>query len=128
MARVRRRGTEPELVLRKALWANQLRYRLNSKTKLPGSPDILFPGCRIAIFVDGCFWHGCPLHGTSPKTNSEFWAAKIQRNKSRDTEVDKRLIALGWTPLHIWEHEIKEDMQRVIKHIKKLLEKSSNQE
>lgn len=120
MARVRRTGTEPELVLRKALWERGLRYRLKFKTKLPGSPDIIFPKQKIAIFVDGCFWHGCPIHGTSPKTNAEFWIAKIQRNKERDNNVDMQLLALGWSPLRFWEHEIKKDIQVVIKQIEKL--------
>lgn len=126
MARVRRQGTEPELILRKTLWANRLRYRLKSKRKLPGSPDILFPGHRIAIFIDGCFWHGCSLHGTIPKTHSKFWATKIERNKSRDVEVDEKLMTLGWTPLRFWEHEIKGNIQSVIKRIKEVLEQSSD--
>jgi DNA mismatch endonuclease (patch repair protein) len=121
MARVRRSGTEPELVLRQALWAGGLRYRLKSKVRLPGKPDILFPGSKVAVFVDGCFWHGCPLHGTTPKTNADFWVAKIKRNQSRDVEVDAKLIGLGWKVVRLWEHDIKCDLKRVVNHISVLV-------
>lgn len=109
MSRVRQSGTEPELKLRRALLDLGLRYRLNSTPRLPGRPDLFFLGARIAVFVDGCFWHGCPIHGTSSKTNSEFWRLKIERNKERDSQVDAQLIALGWHPVRFWEHEVKTD-------------------
>lgn len=122
MGRVRQRGTSPELKLRQALHKQGLRFRLNAKDKLPGTPDILFIKAKIALFVDGCFWHGCPLHGTSPKTNIEFWAAKIKRNKERDGQVDEQLRILGWLPVRVWEHEIRaktieETVRRLIRII-----------
>lgn len=110
MGRVRKRGTELELLLRKALWQAGFRYRLKTKIKLPGSPDLFFPRAKIAVFVDGCFWHGCPIHGTMSKTNTDFWRAKIARNRERDYEVDAKLSELGWNSIRIWEHEIKESL------------------
>lgn len=106
MGRVRRRNTTPELRLRKALWSAGLRYRLKTHIRLPGTPDIVFPGAKVAVFVDGCFWHGCPLHGSMPKTRPEFWARKIARNRERDAEVDTALKGSGWIVLRFWEHDI----------------------
>ena len=121
MARVRHKGTGPELILRKALWAAGLRYRLNSKKRLPGSPDILFPGARVTVFVDGCFWHGCPEHGTQPKTRPDFWAQKIARNRERDAEVDLKLTEMGWRVVRIWEHRIRFDVAECVADIRHAL-------
>lgn len=117
MGRVRQRGTALELLLRKELWNSGIRYRLKTKEKLPGSPDIVFSRARVAVFVDGCFWHGCPLHGTLSKSNPEFWSKKISRNKERDAEVDKKLSALGWRSIRFWEHDLKKNMAECIKKI-----------
>lgn len=81
-----------------------MRYRVNHKL-LPGRPDIAFTRAKIAVFIDGCFWHLCPLHGTVPKNNSAWWTAKLQRNVQRDREKDDQLSILGWTVTHFWEHE-----------------------
>lgn len=108
MARVRRTDTAPELALRRALWRQGLRYRL--RLPLPGSPDIAFVGARVAVFVDGCFWHGCPQHYTAPVMNAEFWMRKLEANRSRDKWVDSQLRQLGWRPLRLWEHTIKTDL------------------
>jgi DNA mismatch endonuclease (patch repair protein) len=105
MARVKGRNTQPELALRKALWAAGLRYRLHRK--LPGTPDLAFVSAKVAVFVDGCFWHGCPQHYSFPATRPEFWAAKLDRNVARDARVDAELTALGWNALRLWEHDIK---------------------
>lgn len=109
MAAVARRNTTPEIVLRRALHSCGLRFRLPASGTLPGSPDLAFVSSRVAVFVDGCFWHGCPLHGTRPKTNARFWADKIERNKLRDADVDRRLKELGWQSIRVWEHEILSD-------------------
>ncbi len=105
MARIKGRNTSPELALRRALWAAGLRYRLHRK--LPGTPDVAFVGARVAVFMDGCFWHGCPLHYSFPSTRPEFWAAKLRGNVERDSRVDTQLAELGWTTLRFWEHELK---------------------
>jgi DNA mismatch endonuclease, patch repair protein len=119
MGRVRRSGTAPELTLRAALHQAGYRYRLNSGTGLPGTPDIVLRRFRLAIFVDGCFWHGCERHGTMPKTNPDFWSAKILRNKQRDRQVDKSLNDLGWRVLRVWEHEVRSDIGRILRRLKR---------
>ncbi len=75
-------------------------------SRLPGRPDFVFPAARLAVFVDGCFWHGCPRHATWPKQNATFWRAKIRRNRARDREVGRELRALGWRVLRIWQHAL----------------------
>lgn len=107
MARVRQKSTQAELNLRKALHARGLRYRLHVPllTKPRRVADIVFLGARIAVFVDGCFWHGCPEHASWPKSNTNFWREKIDNNRLRDADTDKRLTALGWASVRIWEHE-----------------------
>ena len=107
MSRIRGRDTQPEILLRKALWSAGYRYRL--KSKLPGKPDILFPGRKVAIFVDGCFWHGCPDHSARPKTNAVFWSSKIDKNIDRDRKVTALLTAMGWKVVRIWEHELTDE-------------------
>ena len=88
-------------------------------SKLPGKPDFVFPRLRVAVFVDGCFWHGCPRHGTQPKTNAKFWLAKITGNKARDRQVNRRLHKLGWRVLRIWEHELKrKDEARLLRRLR----------
>ncbi len=119
MSRIRNKNTKPELALRKELWASGLRYRIHCS--LPGRPDIVFPGKRVAVFVDGCFWHGCPEHGVSPKTNAAFWKKKIRGNIERDTMITSKLKGLGWTVLRFWEHEINGDLKGVLDRIKSVL-------
>ena len=104
MARVRTAHTAPELALRREIWRLGLRYRLHAD--LPGRPDIIFPAVRVAVFVDGCFWHRCPQHSTAPKRNEAFWKAKLASNVARDRRVNKELAALGWVCIRIWEHSI----------------------
>jgi DNA mismatch endonuclease (patch repair protein) len=99
-----RSNTGPELALRRELHARGLRFRVTVKS-LPGTPDLAFSRVRLAVFVDGCFWHGCPEHHVAPKNNGPWWAAKIETNRARDARVDLALRELGWEVLHIWEHE-----------------------
>jgi DNA mismatch endonuclease (patch repair protein) len=106
MARIRSRGTLPEIKLRKALWSDGLRYRL--AYDLPGRPDLTFVDARLAIFVDGCFWHGCPTHYSAPRTNRNHWARKLRCNVERDLATDDALQRLGWYPFHVWQHELSE--------------------
>ena len=107
MAKVRQKGTGAEIALRRDLYRRGLRYRVDFEVlKIPRRvADIAFPGLRIAIFIDGCFWHGCPEHATWPKQNAEFWRQKIEANCARDTDTNERLRNIGWTVLRFWEHE-----------------------
>lgn len=104
MARIGSRNTGPELRLRRALWASGARYRLHAD--LPGKPDIVFMRAKVAVFVDGCFWHGCPIHGTSPKTNRAYWGPKLEENRQRDERVCRELESMGWLPLRLFNHDI----------------------
>ena len=106
MQRQRQRDTKPELAIRRVLHARGYRYRVDYP--IPGSrakADVAFTRLRIAIFVDGCFWHQCPAHGTLPKRNRKWWKAKLAANVRRDAEIDKHLGSCGWTVLRIWEHD-----------------------
>ena len=107
MSRQRRRDTRPEVAIRKLLHARGLRFRVT--LPVPGmtrrSIDIAFTKARVAVFVDGCFWHVCPVHATSPAANSQWWADKLAKNQARDVATDQHLRDLGWTVVRIWEHE-----------------------
>ncbi|MCA8248061.1 very short patch repair endonuclease [Burkholderia multivorans] len=116
MARVRGADTGPEMALRRALWQAGLRYRV--RPGIPGRPDLAFIRCRIAVFVDGCFWHGCEEHYKAPATNATFWSEKIARNRKRDRDVEVALGKLGWTVLRYWEHEVEDDLPSVIDRIR----------
>ncbi|MER7520976.1 very short patch repair endonuclease [Streptomyces sp. NPDC126499] len=107
MSKQRRRNTDVEMALRRCLHAAGLRYRVHRRP-LKGvrrEADIVFGPAKVAVFVDGCFWHGCPEHATWPKRNSEFWREKIEKNQARDANTDARLIEAGWIPVRVWEHE-----------------------
>jgi DNA mismatch endonuclease (patch repair protein) len=110
MRRVKGRDTSPELKVRRMLWGLGLRYRLHRKD-LPGAPDIVLPGRRLAIFVHGCFWHGhdCPRGARVPKQNRDYWTAKIGGNRARDLKSQAALGAAGWTPVIVWECELKDE-------------------
>jgi DNA mismatch endonuclease, patch repair protein len=105
----RRADTKPELALRSALHARGLRFRKDLLVRASNGTrvkaDIVFTRRRLAVFVDGCFWHGCPEHGHTPKANSHYWAPKLKRNRDRDARVTAALDADGWKVLRIWEHE-----------------------
>lgn len=107
MSRQRRRDTDPERALRSSLHRRGLRYRLHRRP-VPGlrrQADIVFGPARVAVFVDGCFWHCCPDHATSPKANGAWWATKLAANVARDRDTDERLAAAGWAVVRVWEHE-----------------------
>jgi len=109
MRRVKGKDTSPELKVRKALTAAGVRYRLH-RADLPGKPDIVLPGRRLAIFVHGCFWHGhdCARGARVPKQNRDYWLGKVARNRARDTTSREALAALGWRVETIWECELKD--------------------
>ncbi|MGJ4844846.1 very short patch repair endonuclease [Leifsonia sp. Le1] len=111
----RGRDTSPELAVRRLLHADGLRYRVDY-APIGGRrrADIVFTRQKIAVFIDGCFWHGCPAHATRPKTNVDFWAPKLDRNIERDRETTMLLQQAGWTVLRFWEHEVSSDVARAV--------------
>jgi DNA mismatch endonuclease (patch repair protein) len=113
-----RAGTSPELKLRRILFARGLRYRVGMR--VPGQPrrtiDIAFPGKRLAVFVDGCFWHLCPVHSVPVKNNSAWWANKLKANVARDQATTRWLEEQGWQVIRVWEHEDPEEVAQVIEH------------
>lgn len=121
MSRIRPRNTSPELAVRKLLFKKGYRYRLHPKT-LPGKPDIVFPSRHVAIFVHGCFWHGhqnC-AKARLPKTNIEFWSAKIKANIARDANAEDALRELGWSSMTVWQCELK-NAPELVERIKSVL-------
>ncbi len=106
MVRQGRRDTAPELALRRELWSRGLRYRVDA-TPTPGRrrADLVFARARVAVYVDGCFWHRCPEHSTTPTRNRAWWAAKLDANVARDRATDDELEAAGWVVVRVWEHE-----------------------
>ena len=104
----RSRDTSPELGVRRAVHAMGLRYRVavRPEKSVRRSADLVFTRARVAVFVDGCFWHGCPAHFQEPATNADYWTAKIAGNAARDRDTDRRLAEAGWTVIRVWEHEL----------------------
>ncbi|MEV1067321.1 very short patch repair endonuclease [Streptomyces sp. NPDC050263] len=101
------RDTKPELALRRAVHARGLRYRVAARPikELRRTADLVFTKARVAVFLDGCFWHGCPEHHTVAVRNGGYWASKVERNRTRDVDTDRRLAEAGWTVVRVWEHE-----------------------
>lgn len=107
MSQQQRRDTQPELSVRRILHSRGVRYRVNAVPE-PGmrcKADLAWRGLRLAVFIDGCFWHGCPEHATRPKANEAWWAEKLDGNMLRDRRTDRELTHRGWTVLRFWEHE-----------------------
>jgi DNA mismatch endonuclease, patch repair protein len=122
MSRIRRRDTKPELLLRKGLWARGLRgYRLDIR-ELPGRPDIVWSRRRVAVFVDGAFWHGHPSAFTLGKSGS-YWNEKIPNNVRRDRAVDAALTDMGWTVLRLWDFDVRRDLDLCIARIRCVLDR-----
>ena len=114
MSRVKSKNTSIEIKFRKELWKRGYRYRLHAK--MPGHPDIVLAKYKIAFFVDGCFWHGCQIcKKTMPVSNEEYWRRKIDRNMERDRINDKLLKESGWNPIHVWEHQIRNEFEITVK-------------
>ena len=119
MQATRRRDTRGELALRSALRQIGIRYRVDFT--IPGTrrrADVAFPKFKVAVFIDGCFWHGCPKHGTWPKANADWWRAKIEANRSRDQNTDNKLRSAGWKVLRFWEHT---SVDRAVKRVASVL-------
>lgn len=119
MAKVRQKGTDAEVALRQEMHRIGLRYRVDYEVlKKPRRvADVVFPGRKIAVFVDGCFWHGCPEHASWPKRNAEFWREKIEANRLRDADTNERLRSLGWTVLRFWSHESPTEAARAVARV-----------
>jgi DNA mismatch endonuclease (patch repair protein) len=126
MQATRGRDTAPELALRRELHRRGLRYRVDAQIlpNLRRRADLVFRRVRVAVFVDGCFWHGCPQHATTAKANAAFWAEKIITNQARDRDTDRRLQEAGWTVVRIWEHD---DPQRAATQIQATIEAARRQ-
>lgn len=116
MARIKGFDTSPEMALRRALWARGLRYRVKIRTP-GGKPDVAFPRERLAVFIDGCFWHGCPLHYVRPRTRQDFWSAKLAGNIERDWRQSTALQAAGWCVVRLWEHDVVLDLVQAVKQV-----------
>ncbi|MFB7279921.1 very short patch repair endonuclease [Streptomyces hydrogenans] len=111
MQAIRSRDTKPEQLVRRLLHAQGLRYRVATRP-LPGlrrTADIVFRPVKVAVFIDGCYWHGCPEHYVAPRTNPGYWSGKVAGNMARDGDTDQRLQEAGWTVLRFWEHEPPEE-------------------
>lgn len=111
MQRQARRDTKPELALRRECWRRGLRYRVDMApvAGLRRRADMVFMGARVAVYVDGCYWHSCPDHATVPKANRDWWVAKLEANVRRDRNTEARLLAAGWEVVRVWEHEVVAD-------------------
>lgn len=116
MSRIKGRNTLPEVRLRSCLWGRGHRYRLHLRT-VGGRPDLAFVGKKVAVFIDGCFWHGCPTHYVPPRSSREFWAGKLRINVERDQRQTQLLHNAGWRVLRFWEHEVAEDIEAVLRSI-----------
>lgn len=124
MSRIRGKNTKPEVNLRCAAWAFGLRYRLHRR--IEGiKPDMVFSRARVAVFVDGCFWHKCPVHGVMPKSNLSFWQTKLERNVARDVETNLKLTKAGWKVLRFWEHEVNDHPERCAAKIARVVSRRS---
>lgn len=120
MSRIRSKDTKPEIKLRRQLTKESIKgYKIHYK--LTGKPDIVFPRRKIAIFIDGCFWHKCPKCFIKPRSNKPFWKKKINQNLKRDKKVNKTLKKQGWKVIRIWEHELKTDVGKCTNKIKKAI-------
>lgn len=117
------KNTKLEIELRKALWALGARGYRNNPNNIPGRPDIVFIRKKIAIFVNGCFWHSCKKCKLQPpKTHTKFWQQKFERNRNRDIEKKRQLNSMGWKTIIVWEHEIKKDVDKIARRINNRLE------
>jgi DNA mismatch endonuclease, patch repair protein len=124
MSCIKGKNTGPEVKLRKLLFAHGIRgYRIHYN--LPGKPDIVFVKKKIVIFIDGCFWHKCPICFQEPETRKEFWMKKIQSNMDRDKKVNELLQTNGWMVIRFWEHDVRKQPEKIVAEIRKLINKSN---
>ncbi|MGA1827303.1 very short patch repair endonuclease [Microbacterium sp.] len=117
MQAISRKDTKPELAVRSLLHASGLRYRCDLRLVIGGRavrPDIVFTRRKVAVFIDGCFWHSCPEHGTKPRTNIEYWGPKLERNRARDVRDTATLEEAGWLVVRAWEHTPPEEIAAAV--------------
>lgn len=126
MSKIRGKDTQPEIIFRKALWSEGLRYRLNV-SKLPGKPDVVFRKYKLAVFIDGDFWHGYKWEEKKLriKSNADYWIKKIERNMERDLENTYALQKMGYMVFRFWEHQIKKDLPSCLSQVRSFIESSS---
>lgn len=125
MSHIKRRDTKAEVIFRKAIWNNGIKgYRID--VNLPGRPDIYFPRYKIAIFIDGCFWHKCPECFVEPKSNQEYWLPKIDRNVERDKENEIKLNQIDIDVIRFWEHDVKQNLDNIVDDFINAYEKKKN--
>jgi DNA mismatch endonuclease (patch repair protein) len=117
MRRIRRENTSVEMKLRRAVWRAGLRYRTHPRIE-GTKPDMIFSRRKVAIFVDGCFWHGCPVHYVAPVNNAAFWQKRLVSNQGRDMRDTLRLQAAGWAVLRLWECEVNRELDRVVEQVR----------
>lgn len=125
MSRVRGRGNEATELRMMHIFRDFELRGWRRKAAIFGNPDFVFPSARVAVFVDGCFWHGCPIHGIIPATNRAFWASKLTRNKRRDRIVVRKLRSSGWRVVRIWQHQLREP-DKVAHQIARVLRRQSS--
>lgn len=123
MARIKSRDTKPERLVRSELWRRSLRYRLRYPVPA-GRPDLVFPGHRMVVFIDGCFWHGCPEHYVPPRSKRGYWEAKLEGNVRRDIQQTQQLEAAGWRVIRAWECEVEESPAQVADRIEAQIKRS----
>jgi DNA mismatch endonuclease Vsr len=124
MRRVRGSDTSPERALRRLLWSAGLVGYRTCRPDLPGKPDVVYGRKRVAIFLDGCFWHGCPSCYRRPSSNRTYWDAKVRRNRERDRKRSAELRRLGWRVLRIWEHEARRSPDKCVTRVRQALRRS----
>ncbi|MGW2922331.1 very short patch repair endonuclease [Streptomyces angustmyceticus] len=119
MQAIRNRDTKPEQTIRRLVHAQGLRYRVCARPlrDLRRTADMVFRPVKVAVFIDGCYWHGCPEHYVQPKTNVGYWSDKVSKNIARDRDTDAQLAAAGWTVLRFWEHENPEECAQEIQEL-----------
>jgi DNA mismatch endonuclease (patch repair protein) len=125
MKRVKQKDSSAELALRSALHQSGLRFRLHRKVE-GIVVDIVFVAAKVAVFVDGCFWHSCPIHATSPKTNQSYWLPKLAENKKRDQRQTDKLRAAGWDVIRTWEHDCLPPSRKVVQLVGKTVRRRSS--
>ena len=124
MQNIRSADTKMEVLIRSELHKRGFRFRKNVKSMI-GKPDIVFPKYKVVVFLDSCFWHKCPYHHNVPHTNPDYWIPKLENNKKRAKEVNKKLKSQGWVVLRFWEHQFKNNFDRVIEKISQKVGKAN---